>query len=1399
MEAAAPAEAPAGAPLPGGTSSSAGAVDALIQACLNPPTPSENAEAHERDKFAAMARAAVGERPAILLPLQRRLGWTPDNTIRVEQSVTPSMLQALGAELMSMPAAPPAGLDRTRSMPADVVLPNASNGSVPAPAPPALTLVPQPPMSHIAMMEGGSFVTAAEREKEADRLHKSQVAVRQCLSMPTEDQATKRRAQNIEAKLFVEAANQCESESDQPLSDEKKKQFYTNNLEAIYKKMDALVRSHKQDAGGVRPPAPAPLPAGQPGPFASLTSQGLTPQGSLGVMPTAPMAAAGSGPAAVGGAGGAFQPVAAPAPPRPAPRADLSKESQQYWQRLDKLRPHRNFAMRYISTLDKFTEKTLDAIAKSADEQQKLQLSKKRKVAENVRKYLWLLCRLCNDEQSKGSKMPPNLRLLDVIHKTLEAVYKRQRMPDAKKNNSGLAAQQRRGGLTAPARHSSRLDYTAGAALINPNPNPNALKFSYDVESLEWDSEHRRNRQDRYCYCGTNKQECCLQCTVCKNWFHKGCTSDVVPKDGEGWVEFQVNYRFTCKVCCSADNKERFELTKCSWLDSILGGFHNLMYYQNREMFKAAEITNHLDRHWDALCHQRERGDNKKWRNSLNSYLTNNMKKFDRPKKFYWAIANPTNDPTGPTVQPCRLFKDGNRNEAPSDTKPTKPKPKSKPKPPKPTTGSRGRGSGGAAAGGAAWGGSPVGQPPYGTGVGTSAPLGLEDQPWDGGAMGYPPQQDFFPGGSGMMSAGGFSDQDMTWDDPTSHPPLDQFDTSNMFAAAQDPFSPNLGLEGDGTPMGAPAEQEDICPLCNLGTRNFGSVSRNQYICVKCDQDEHDQPVPDLEKAKIPNNQFVWSASVTVGSDPVPYKVTICNKCHDGDVKNSGHLLWALKDREIPFRDFVQEQYMDPTEEWVECEFCNSWYHQVCILFDKQIYGEKLPPACPKESCRLAREMKYGNYEDVRHPSEDLPQSTLSQFLEEKLEREVFGGTHRAGNHGVTVRVISNVKRSVPMDDLASKIGGRYHTGEKKELPYMQKTLYAFYRCPDGAEIAFFALQVQEYGAECPAPNTNTAYISYLDANQLYHCPTCGAHNDVIGPDSWTNPQGSPSLCTTPEECKRERRRIYDTLFVGYMDYLKQRGMHRAYIWVMPPEGHESDYVFYYRPREMHIPTADQLEDWYIRLLKQAEETGAITHFEDNTGKQEGGKAAGSKKQKRAQRNTNFLFQPPTPVGGQRGKRLGDADEASAADEPAAKKAKTGQGAVAAADISLSHMPIFKGDHMAGVIEQVLNEKEKKETGARTTGNSARAQAEAESAASTTPGARGTSLGRTLSKSLVDQVTSYMTDQAQGSYILCHFEAEADESFTPTLLDDPPHSIDSDGQGARPLRAWPHSLSVACG
>jgi hypothetical protein len=122
-------------------------------------------------------------------------------------------------------------------------------------------------------------------------------------------------------------------------------------------------------------------------------------------------------------------------------------------------------------------------------------------------------------------------------------------------------------------------------------------------------------------------------------------------------------------------------------------------------------------------------------------------------------------------------------------------------------------------------------------------------------------------------------------------------------------------------------------------------------------------------------------------------------------------------------------------------------------------------------------------------------------------------------------------------------------------------------QCPDGAEVAFFALMVQEYAAGCPYPNTSTSYISYLDSNQLSHCAGCGAHRDALGADCWAADRAP--ACTTPRACRGERRAVYQALFVGYLAYLKRRRFERAYIWVMPPrkeDGVEQDYVFHQRP-----------------------------------------------------------------------------------------------------------------------------------------------------------------------------------------------------------------------------------------
>jgi hypothetical protein len=176
----------------------------------------------------------------------------------------------------------------------------------------------------------------------------------------------------------------------------------------------------------------------------------------------------------------------------------------------------------------------------------------------------------------------------------------------------------------------------------------------YDPKVLHWNSDRTMNAEQKYCYCGQNKQVPLLRCSLCKNWFHHDCTSDVVPaKDSGRFLPFQLNYDFTCALC-SSSNCERFELITCSWIDSILGAMGNLMWETQRECFKVVEVADHLEKYWDILCYRRQKNCN--WRGPLNSYFTNNKERL-RQQKPYWWIADPQQDELGPILQPCRVLR----------------------------------------------------------------------------------------------------------------------------------------------------------------------------------------------------------------------------------------------------------------------------------------------------------------------------------------------------------------------------------------------------------------------------------------------------------------------------------------------------------------------------------------------------------------------------------------------------------------------------------------------------------------------------------------------------------------------------------------------------------------------
>ncbi len=122
----------------------------------------------------------------------------------------------------------------------------------------------------------------------------------------------------------------------------------------------------------------------------------------------------------------------------------------------------------------------------------------------------------------------------------------------------------------------------------------------------------------------------------------------------------------------------------------------------------------------------------------------------------------------------------------------------------------------------------------------------------------------------------------------------------------------------------------------------------------------------------------------------------------------------------------------------------------------------------------------------------------------------------------------------------------------KDNFPYRARALFAFEEI-DGVDVCFFGMHVQEYGSECPAPNTRRVYIAYLDSVHFF-------------------------------KPRHFRTSVYHEILLGYLEYMKRLGYTLAHIWACPPsEG--DDYIFHCHPPDQKIPKPKRLQDWYKRML----------------------------------------------------------------------------------------------------------------------------------------------------------------------------------------------------------------------
>lgn len=243
-------------------------------------------------------------------------------------------------------------------------------------------------------------------------------------------------------------------------------------------------------------------------------------------------------------------------------------------------------------------------------------------------------------------------------------------------------------------------------------------------------------------------------------------------------------------------------------------------------------------------------------------------------------------------------------------------------------------------------------------------------------------------------------------------------------------------------------------------------------------------------------------------------------------------------------------------EPFVSCSDCGRKQHQICVLYHEQIWPRGFTcDDCMKKKSQKRKPNKFN--------AKSLPTSKLGHYIETRVNNFLKKKEACAGE--VYIRVVSSSDRIV---EVKPGMRSRFvDTGDMTaEFPYRAKALFAFQEV-EGKTVCFFGMHVQEYGSECPSPNTRRVYIAYLDSVHFF-------------------------------KPRNHRTAVYHEILLSYMDYAKQLGYTMAHIWACPPsEG--DDYIFHCHPPEQKIPKPKRLQEWYKKMLDKGITERIIQDYKD--------------------------------------------------------------------------------------------------------------------------------------------------------------------------------------------------------
>uniref|UniRef100_A0A667YLC8 histone acetyltransferase n=1 Tax=Myripristis murdjan TaxID=586833 RepID=A0A667YLC8_9TELE len=330
---------------------------------------------------------------------------------------------------------------------------------------------------------------------------------------------------------------------------------------------------------------------------------------------------------------------------------------------------------------------------------------------------------------------------------------------------------------------------------------------------------------------------------------------------------------------------------------------------------------------------------------------------------------------------------------------------------------------------------------------------------------------------------------------------------AEVFEAEIDPVMQGLGYccgrKYEFSPQTLCCYGKQLCTISRDGT--YYSYQNRYHFCEKCFNE-------------------IQGNSVTLGDDPAQPQTV--NK-----VK------------------FLKQANVCPLR-FVECKDCGRKMHQIffpCIFICDN---------CLKKSGKTRKENKFS--------ARRLQSTRLGTYIEDRVNKYLKRQNHPEAGE-VFVRVVASSDKTV---EVKPGMKSRFvDSGEMVEsFPYRTKALFAFEEI-DGVDVCFFGMHVQEYGSECPFPNTRRVYISYLDSIHFFR----------------------PRMLRTA---------VYHEILIGYLEYVKKLGYVMGHIWACPPsEG--DDYIFHCHPPDQKIPKPKRLQEWYRKMLDKAFAERIIHDYKD--------------------------------------------------------------------------------------------------------------------------------------------------------------------------------------------------------